>query len=113
MVESLHAGLAAGRWTELTLAEQLANIGSEVGRAVRAKSTGNEQRMTAAMGRALELFELTLADVRWQGRRRELCRAREVICDFLVGDNVCGSTAASFDAYFLPFTIAARAHRWT
>ena len=72
MVETLHVGLAAGRWSQLTLAEQLANIGSEVGRAVRAKSTGNERRMIAAMERALELFDLTLADVRWQGRRREI-----------------------------------------
>ena len=111
MIEALHTDLAAGRWSQLTLAEQLANIGSEVGRAARAKSTGNEQRMTAAMQRALELFDLTLADVQWHGRRREICRAREVFCDFLVGENECGSTAASLDAYFLAFAIAARAQK--
>lgn len=33
-----HAGLAAGRWHEMPLVERLANIGSEVGRATRAKS---------------------------------------------------------------------------
>jgi hypothetical protein len=42
MVEALHTDLAAGRWSQLALAEQLANIGSEVGCAVRAKSTGND-----------------------------------------------------------------------
>ncbi len=33
MTIALHAGLAAGRWYQMTLVEQLANIGSEVGRA--------------------------------------------------------------------------------
>lgn len=35
MSGTLHAGLAAGRWGEMTLVAQLANIGSEVGRATR------------------------------------------------------------------------------
>ncbi len=108
MSVTLHAGLAAGRWHELTLVEQLANIGSEVGRATTAKSLGNEQRLASAMDRCLELFDLTLADDRWHGRRREIARAREVVCDFLVGDNALGSTAESLDAYFLPFAMAAR-----
>lgn len=111
MVEALHAGLAAGRWSDLTLSEQLANIGSEVGRAMRAKASGNASRMTAAIERALELFDLSLADVRWRGRRREICRAREVVCDFLVGENAFGSTETFLDAYFLAFMTAARAHR--
>ena len=109
MVEALHVGLAAGRWSRMTLLEQFANIGSEVGRAVNAKSTGNVPRLNAAVDRALELFDLTLADVRWRGRRREICRAREVVCDFLVGDNAFRSTAASLDAYFLVFMTVARA----
>ena len=97
-----------GRWAALTLAEQLANVGSEVGRAVRAKGAGNAQRSNAALDRGLELFDLTLADPRWAGRRREICRARELVCDFLVGNNDAGSTTESLDAYFLPFAYAAR-----
>ncbi len=108
MTPTLHAGLAAGRWRELTLLEHLANIGSEVGRATRAKSLDDEHRLYKALDRCLELFDLTLADARWHGRRREIARAREVVCDFLVGDNAYGSTAESLDAYFLPFALAAR-----
>lgn len=104
----LHEGLAAGKWGELTLMEQLANVSSEVGRAARARSLGNEARLARALDRALELFDLTLADPRWAGRRREVARAREVVCDFLVGANVHGSTSESLDAYFLPFMVAAR-----
>jgi hypothetical protein len=107
-----HSDLAAGRWRTLTLAEQLGNIGSDVGRAIRALERGDEQRFVGALDRALELFDLTLADDRWSGpRRREIARAREVTCDFLVGDNEYGSTAASLDAYFLAFALAARRAR--
>lgn len=108
MTGALHATLAAGRWYEMTLVEQLANIGSEVGRAIRAKSLGNEARLWAALERGLELFDLSLADDRWRGRRREIARAREIVCDFLVGDNVYDSSAESLDRYFLAFAIAAR-----
>jgi len=111
MAAPLHPGLAAGRWNELTLMEQLANIGSEVGRATRAKSQGTEQRLAGALDRALELFDLTLADDRWRDRLREVARAREIVCDFLVGDNEYGSTAESLDRYFLPFAMAARRNR--
>ncbi len=111
MSSSLHSGLAAGRWLELTLLEQLANIGSEVGRATTAKSLGNDQRLAHAVDRSLELFDLTIADDRWRYRRREIARAREIVCDFLVGDNAYGSTAESLDRYFLPYAIAARRDR--
>ncbi len=38
MTGSLHDSLAAGRWQQMTLVEQMANIGSEVGRAAQAKA---------------------------------------------------------------------------
>jgi hypothetical protein len=67
--------------------------------------------MWSALERASEFIDLTVADPRLVGRRREVLRAREVVCDFLVGDNVYGSTAASLDRYFLAFAAVARAHR--
>ncbi len=73
---------------------------------------GRERTATrSCAGSSLELFDLTLADARWRGRRREITRAREIVCDFLVGDNDYGSTAGSLDAYFLPFAMAARRER--
>ncbi len=108
MSATIHARLASGRWQQLSLLEQLANIGSEVGRATRAQSLNNEERLAGALDRCLELFDLTLADDRWRGRRREIARAREVVCDFLVGDNEFSSTRESIDGYFLSFAIAAR-----
>ena len=107
-----HQEAAAGRWFEMSLMDQLGNIGTEVARAARAKEAGNAQRAWYALVRALELFDLTIADERWRGPKlREICRAREVVCDFIVGDNEYRSTAASLDVYFLPFAVAARRAR--
>jgi hypothetical protein len=93
----------------MSLLEQLGNIGTDVARAARAKEVGNHERAWNALVRALELIDLTIADERWRGpRRREICLARELVCDFLAGDNQYRSTAEGLDRYFLPFAIAAR-----
>jgi len=106
-----HVGLADGRWQQLTLVEQLANIGSEYGRAARARAAENVPRLEAALDRCLELFDLSLADDRWRGRRRELARAREVVCRVLLGTGDRRSEALSLDRYFLAFAVAAPRRR--
>lgn len=103
-----HTELAVGRWQSFPLALQLAHVGSEVSRACNAKKTGNDARMHSALLRMLELFDMTIADPKNRYRLRELCRAREVLCDFLVGDNAYHSTDASLGRYFLQFAIAAK-----
>ena len=109
---TIHVDLATGRWFELSLVEQLGNVGAEVGRAIRAKSQGNDARFDAAFERALELFDLTLADRRWGlPRLREIARARETSVDFLIGENQYGSTEVSIDRYFTSFAVAARTAR--
>jgi hypothetical protein len=103
-----HRGLAAGRWQRLSLAEQLANVGAEVGR-IRGRRAPGERN--AAFERALELIDLTLADPRWRGRRREIGRAREVLCDAVAGGPEYGSTLEDLDRYFLAFAVLARRGR--
>lgn len=110
MAEVVHTSLAGGRWLTLSLAEQLGNIGSEVGRAIRAKTQDNQDRLLPALDRALELFDLTITDPRLAHRLKEILRAREVVCDFLVGDNEFASTSESLEAYFMQFAMAARLH---
>jgi hypothetical protein len=104
----IHKDLAAGRWQTLSLSEQMGNIGSEISRALKAKTDGNSPREQAALDRALELFDLTIADPKHRGRLREICRAREVVCDFFYGDDAYGSTEKSLDRYFTQFAMAAR-----
>ncbi len=106
----VHQDLAAGRWQTLSLSEQLGNVGSEVGRALKAREQHSD-RFQPAFDRALELLDLTINDPRHRGRTRELCRVREVLCDFLVGENAYGSTADSLDRYFLAFAMSARRGR--
>ena len=105
-----HRELAAGRWRELALAEQLGNVGSEVSRALRWQHR-NAQIAQGAMHRALELLDLTLADPRWQrsvARLREIARAREVFVDFLDGPNAYCSTGLSLQRYFDAYAAASR-----
>ncbi len=106
----VHPDLAAGRWQTLSLSEQLGNVGSEVGRALKARDR-HSARFQPAFDRALELLDLTIADPRHRGRLRELCRVREVVCDYLAGDNVYGSTDDTMDRYFLAFAVSARRGR--
>lgn len=110
MIDPQHRDLAAGRWWQLSLFEQLGNIGSEVSRSV--KWTGrNDQLARGALERALELFDLTLADPRHLAsapRLREIARAREVVVDFFDGENEYQSTAANLQKYFDAFALAVR-----
>ena len=109
MNQVFHEELAAGRWQELSLIAQMGNVGSEVGRAAKWKEAGKIERADAAACRALELFDLTLADPKNRTRLREVARARELFADFFFGDNVeASSTRESWEKYFLPFAVAAR-----
>ena len=105
-----HASLAAGRWQTLSLVEQLANVGSDVGRVHRWHEK-DPQQCEKAFERALELLDLTIADLRWRGRRKELTRVRELLCDAMLGGKEYGSDLAGLDRYFYSFAVAARAGR--
>lgn len=106
----IHEQLAAGRWHTLSLIEQLANVGSDVARAARWHEK-DAQRCEQAFNRAIELLDLTIADERWKGRRKELTRARELLCDAMFGGTTYGSDLASLDRYFFHYAMAARAGR--
>jgi len=103
-----HKELAKGRWFQLSLAEQLANIGSEVSRA-RKWQGKDENIFWGAVDRALELFDLTLADPRWRkGRLREIARVREIFCDALFGGKDYQSSLKDLERYFLLFAFLVR-----
>jgi hypothetical protein len=109
-IDRKHRDLAAGRWGQFSLAEQLANVGSEVGRMLRWRER-DPRVATGAFDRALELLDLTLADPRWRSRLRELARARELLCDAEAGGSLYGSTLEGLDRYFFAFAVSARKSR--
>jgi hypothetical protein len=105
-----HRELAAGSWYQRSLVDQLANVGSEVGR-MRRWQGQNPERCERAFLRALELLDLTLNDARWRGHRKELSRVRTFLCDAMSGGKEFGSTLEDMDRYFLAFAVAARSQR--
>jgi hypothetical protein len=110
MTDIQHRDLAAGRWTELSLADQLGNIGSEISRASKWRDR-NPAIARGAFERALELLDLTLDDPRHRRsapRLREIARAREVVVDFFDGPNQYQSTAASVAKWFDQYALAVR-----
>jgi len=112
MPNSIHQDMAAGRWYQMSICEQMGNIGSEVGRAINWEKKGNEAQKESALARALDLFDLTLADARWRGPRlKELARARGETADAFYGKNEFNTDKTSLEKYFYHFAVAARAIR--
>lgn len=103
-----HKGLAAGRWKQLSFVEQMANIGSEVERALNWQAKNNTTYCQQAFERSLELLDLTLENNDKISRIKELARLREAMADYFFGTNQFGSTEESWRKYFLPFVYAAR-----
>ena|SRR3989338_7627493 len=103
MTAYLHKNAAEGRWRQMSTSEQIANIGSEVGRAAKWQNKDKEI-FDGAVRRALELFDLTLEDPKWTGGRLlELGRLKEVFCDGVLGGKEYGTKLSDLENYFLPF----------
>lgn len=99
------------RWARSSIFDQMGNIGSEVGRALKAERQGNPDDRDAAVRRGLDLFDATvehLVALR-SVRTKEVLRARDQFLTQLYGDPA--SSPASLELYFTQFAIAARRHR--
>ena len=87
-----HETLSNGAWAEMTLAQQMANIGSESYRATKWLAKGRSDNAERAFERMQELVDLTIAYGRRNASNRsallkEICRFRELYCGaFLEGD---------------------------
>jgi hypothetical protein len=103
-----HRELAAGRWNQLSFAEQMANVGSEIERTISWKSKGNPDYSRRAFERALELIDLTAADAKNRTRLKELLRTRECLADHFVFDNSYQSSPESWEKYFRFFLNSVR-----
>ncbi len=95
-------------WHKYSIFEQIANIGAEVGRAIKWKKKGKRDIFLNAFYRALELIDLTVSDTKNKNRLKELLRLREILADFLVGENIYQQTEKEIEKYFYYFNFAAR-----
>lgn len=103
-----HSTLENGQWFKLSLYEQMGNIGTEIGRIIRAKEKNDQPAVDNALDRCLELIDLTIRDSRRKHQLKEITRAREIIVDSLAEKKDYNSDLASIDKYFMHFAIASR-----
>lgn len=108
-----HKNFTAGKWADLSLADQMGNVGSEIGRAVSWQKRGEEEHKEKALERAFELIDLTIDDCRVSrpDSLKELLRAREVVADYFYGDNFYNTSPEDLERYFYHFAYAARKNR--
>ena len=89
-----HTTLENGRWAELSFPQQMANIGSETSRVLKALEADKDKRAEGAFARAQELIDLTLKYGRASSPSlrgallEELCRFREIFCQAVLSRNL-------------------------
>ena len=101
-------GPTVERWSKMPLLEQMANIGSEVERAINWRDKKNEANAQLAFERAMDLFDLSLSVSKEYPRLKEIARAKEAWADYFAGANQFQADAAGWKRYFTQFALASR-----
>lgn len=99
------------RWSEMPLVEQMANIGSEVGRTRKWAEKGNSRMAESAFLRALDLIDATIRTSRHGLDSRgallkEICRARDLFTESYLSSDY--QSLSYLDKYFGQFALAVR-----
>lgn len=99
------------KWGGMSFIEQMANIGSEVGRTSKWVQKNKPNMAEGAFIRALDLIDLTIAYGRLDSPLRssmlkELCRIRESFCGAYESSDIF--TLEWLDKYFATFALAQR-----
>lgn len=110
MSNVFHTGLE-DRWNQFTLIEQMANVGAEIGRAIKWKTKGNFEMSKNAFYRCLELLDLTINDKKNKKSLKEILRVREALVDSFMGENMYKSSDKIWEKYFFYFNVAARRNK--
>ncbi len=104
---TIHKELSSGKWFELSLIEQMANIGTDLDRSIRWANKDKPDYSHAAFMRVLELIDLTVQDPKNRRRLKEILRTREAIIDHFIYDNEYNTTTEQWQKYFYHFNYAA------
>ena len=104
-----HKEISDEYWFNLSIYEQIANIGSETTRAFNMKKKDFSDYLWKSIDRMLDLIDLTIKGEKNIYRMRELCRLREVILDYILCNNSYEVPESFFDKYFVFFGLRARA----
>lgn len=91
------------KWAKMSIAEQMANIGTEVGRAITWKNKKRQDYSQMAFERALELLAFTKMAHKDYGILKEVCRVYELFADYFQGDNAYQMKDEDWEKYFNNF----------
>jgi hypothetical protein len=86
----------------------MGHIGSEVTRAKNWQDKHDQASCRNAIERAFELVDLTMADRRWQGRLKEICRFRELLADQYASTKTYQVSLGDLEHYCMDFALMAR-----
>ena len=86
----------------------MGNIASEISRAIYFKNDNDSKHMQSSLLRLIELLDLTKEDLKNKKRLKELCRFKEVVCDWYCQTNVYTVKPESLKNYAMTFALAAR-----
>ncbi len=97
------------KWAELSIFEQMGNIGSEFGRAMSAIKRHDHLALEGALYRGLDLFDATIDSLAERGsvRLREVLIARDQFAEAIL----CEHNDTKLDEYFTQFAVAAQLRR--
>lgn len=91
------------RWHQMTVQEQLANVGSEVHRAIRFKNKNDEKKALNFVNAALDFLVLTQSDPKNRNRIQELGFCKEELIDYFIGENIYQTTDEMLIKYYDAF----------
>lgn len=93
-------------WYKYPITYQMGNIGSEVSRSLKWTEKANTKRAAAAIDRALELFDFTIAaNVHNHARLTEILKAREEFCDYFFNHNSWHTDPERMQKYYDGFVM--------
>jgi hypothetical protein len=99
------------RWIQLSLAQQLGNIGSEISRARHWEEKYDILNRNKSLARIIVYLDFMLDEMQPSPRYKELARFREVIGDWFSDQHSYGISPQQLEDYCIPFAVKARSNR--
>ena len=90
-------------WYNMPVGMQLANVGSEVNRAITWKRKGDAQRSAGFCNKAIEYLEIMKTDEKNRNRIGELNFCIEELKDYCLGENIYNTTDEMLKKYYDAF----------
>ena len=97
--------MSKDRWEQMSISEQMMNIGGELERAIAWKNKNDFEKMNHFLNKVREWMGLTIADPKNRGRIRELELVQEEYEDFF-GENQSKNQEETLMKYWNSFLSA-------